>query len=58
MREKAYEYICKQIREKRQAYGRAEMKPGVSAEELRSLGESIRILEWISVVVLAAKEEA
>lgn len=58
MREKAYEYICRMIREKRQAYGRAEQKPNVTAEELRSLGESIEVMEWISVVVLAAKEEA
>lgn len=56
MPEKAWRFLEILIREKRQALGRAEQKPNVKAEELRSLGESIEVLEWISQLVLGAKE--
>lgn len=54
---RAYEWICREIRDKRRALGYAEKKPNVPAEELQKLNDAIEILEWISTKVLAAKGE-
>lgn len=57
IREQAYEYICKEINNKRRSLGHAENRDGVTHEELENLQRAIDLLEWISGVVLAAKEE-
>ena len=53
---RAYEWICREIRDKRRALGQAEKKPNVPAEELQKLNDAIEILEWLSQLVLGAKE--
>lgn len=53
-RDKALEWIEKQIRQTRQALGRAEYKPGVKPEELENLRGKIELLEFISGAVLKA----
>lgn len=53
-RDKALEWIERQIRQTRQALGRAEYKPGVKPEELENLRGKIEVLEFISGAVLAA----
>lgn len=51
-RDKALEWIERQIRQARQALGRAEYKPGVKPEELENLSAKIELLEFISGEVL------
>ena len=58
MVEKAYEYLCREIRRKRIALGQAEQRQGVRPEELENLMVSIETMEWISQVVLGVKEGA
>ena len=55
-RDQALEWVEKQIRQTRQALGRAEYKPGVKADELENLRRRIDLLEFISGAVL--KEDA
>ena len=51
-RNKALEWIERQIRQARQALGRSEYKPGVKPEELENLRAKIALLEFISGAVL------
>lgn len=51
-RDKALEWIERQIRQARQALGRAEYKTGVKPEELENLRAKIELLEFISGAVL------
>lgn len=55
-RDKALEWIEKQIRQTRQALGRAEYKPGVKPDELENLRGKIEVLEFISGAVLKADD--
>lgn len=55
MRTKALKWIEKQIRQTRQALGRAEYKPGVKPEELENLRGKIEVLEFISGAALRAE---
>lgn len=56
MRDKALEWIEKQIRKTRISIGQAEQKPNAE-EEIYHLYGKLEILEWMSQKVLAAKEE-
>lgn len=56
MRDRALRFVEIMIRDTRQSIGRAERKPGVRHEELENLNGKLEMLEWISGVVLAAKE--
>lgn len=56
MRDRALRFVEIMIRDTRQSIGRAERKPGVRQEELENLNGKLEMLEWISGVVLAAKE--
>lgn len=56
MRDKALEWVEKQIRKTRISIGHAESKPNVSAREVADLYEKLEILEYISQVVLGVKE--
>lgn len=55
-REKAQEWVEKQIRKTRVAIGNAESKPNVSHTELANLNDTLATLEWLSQLVLGAKE--
>jgi hypothetical protein len=57
-RELALNWLYGQLRQKRFALGRAERKPGVMAEEIESLENAIKIIEWIIGVVLEGKDDA
>lgn len=57
MRDRALEWVEKQIRKTRISIGQAEKKPNVSADEVSGLYERLEVLEWISQLVLGAKEE-
>ena len=55
-RDKALEWIERQIRQTRQALGRAEYKPGVKSEELENLRAKIELLEFISGALLRSSK--
>ena len=56
MRDKALRFVEIMIRETRQSIGRAECKQGVRPEELENLNDRLEMLEWLSQLVLGAKE--
>lgn len=56
MRERALEWVEKQIRKTRIAIGYAEEKPNAS-EEISCLYGKLEMLEWMSQKVLAEREE-
>lgn len=56
MRDKALRFVEILIRETRQSIGRAEHKQGVRPEELENLNDRLEMLEWLSQLVLGAKE--
>lgn len=56
MRERAFKWVEKQIRKTRIAIGHAEQKPN-AYDEVDGLYDKLAILEWISQLVLGAKEE-
>lgn len=56
MRERALEWVEKQIRKTRIAIGHTERKPNASEETSRLYGK-LEMLEWLSQKVLAAGEE-
>lgn len=47
MRDKAQEWLCKQIRKARIAQGHAENRPGVTQEELENLQNKVDVLDWL-----------
>ena len=57
MRDEAFTWVEKQIRKTRISIGHAEQKPGVDDSEVKQLYKKLGILEWISQLVLGAKEE-
>lgn len=58
MRERAFEWVEKQIRKTRISIGHAEQKPNASLDEIQNLYGTLDILEYISQKVLGAREEA
>lgn len=56
MREKALRFVEILIRDTRQSIGRAERKQNVRPEELVNLNDRLEMLEWMSQLVLGAKE--
>ena len=56
MRDRAFEWVEKQIRKTRIAIGHAEQKPN-ARNEVEGLYDKLEILEWLSQLVLGAKEE-
>ena len=57
MRERAFKWVEKQIRKTRISIGHAEQKPNISHDEVDNLYTTLETLEWISQLVLGAKEE-
>lgn len=57
MRDRALRFVETQIRKTRIAIGHAEQKPN-AYDEVDSLYDRLEVLEWISQLVLGAKEEA
>lgn len=57
MRERALYLVERQIRKTRISIGHAEKKPNVPTDEVSGLYDRLEVLEWISQLVLAAKEE-
>jgi hypothetical protein len=55
MRDRAFQWIEKQIRKTRISIGHAEQKPN-AYDEVDSLYDRLAVLEWISQLVLGAKE--
>ena len=56
MRERAFEWVEKQIRRTRIGIGHAEQKENARAE-VDVLYDRLEVLEWLSQLVLGAKEE-
>jgi hypothetical protein len=56
MRDRALYWVERQIRKTRISIGQAEKKPNVSSDEVSGLYERLEVLEWISQLVLGAKE--
>lgn len=56
MRDRALYWIERQIRKTRISIGQAEKKQNVPTEEMAYLNETLAVLEWISQLVLGAKE--
>lgn len=57
MREDALRFLYKSLKDAKNALGRAEGRPGVTAEELDNLERKIAAIDWIIPLVIAAKEE-
>jgi hypothetical protein len=57
MRGRALYWVERQIRKTRISIGQAEKKPN-AYDEVDSLYDRLEVLEWISQLVLGAKEEA
>ena len=55
MRDQAFAWVEKQIRKTRISIGHAESKPN-AYDEVDGLYNKLEILEWISQLVLGAKE--
>lgn len=55
MRERAFEWVEKQIRKTRISIGHAESKPN-AFDEVDGLYDRLEMLEWLSQLVLGAKE--
>jgi len=47
MRELAQEWLAKEMRKARIAFGRAEDRPGVTPDELRNLQNKVDIIDWL-----------
>lgn len=58
MRDRALYWVERQIRKTRISIGQAEKKRNVPIEEMAYLNDTLAVLEWISQLVLGAKEEA
>lgn len=56
-REKALEYIYRELRKAKIAFGQAETRSGVTPQELENLQKKIDVLDYLTPLVLAAKEE-
>lgn len=56
MRERALYWVERQIRKTRISIGQAEKKRNVPVEEMAYLNDTLAVLEWISQLVLGAKE--
>lgn len=57
MRDRALYWVERQIRKTRISIGQAEKKRNVPTEEMAYLNDTLAVLEWISQLVLGAKEE-
>ena len=57
MRDRALYWVERQIRKTRISIGQAEKKRNVPVEEMAYLNDTLEVLEWISQLVLGAKEE-
>lgn len=56
MRDRALYWVERQIRKTRISIGQAEQKRNVPIEEKAYLNDTLEVLEWISQLVLGAKE--
>lgn len=56
MRDRALYWVERQIRKTRISIGQAEKKRNVPVEEMAYLNDTLAVLEWISQLVLGAKE--
>lgn len=56
MRDRALYWVERQIRKTRISIGQAEQKPN-AYDEVDSLYDRLEVLEWISQLVLGAKED-
>lgn len=55
--EKTLEYLYKEQRNAKHAYGQAEYRPGVTMEELENLRWKIKAIDYCIALVLAASHE-
>lgn len=56
MRDQALEYLHRELRKAKQAYGQAEHRPGVMQEELDNLQRKVDALDYMVPLVLAGEE--
>lgn len=52
MREDALEFLYRELKSAKIALGRAETRPGVTAEELENLERKIAAIDWILPLVI------
>ena len=57
MREDALRFLYRELKAAKIALGRAETRPGVTADELENLERKIAAIDWILPLVISAKEE-
>ena len=57
MRQKALEWLYKELKKTKIALGHAVTRPGVTDEELNNLANKITTLDWLIGAVLSVKEE-
>lgn len=56
-RERALEYLYRELRKAKIALGQAETRPGVTHQELKNLRNKIEVLDYLTPLVLTAKED-
>lgn len=57
IREIALEYLYSELKKAKIALGRAESRPGVTAEELENIQRKILVFDYLTPLVLEAKED-
>ena len=55
--DRALEYLYRELKRAKISLGQAENRPGVTIEELETLRNKILVLDYLTPLVLAAKEE-
>ena len=56
-REAALEFLYKELKKAKIAYGQAESRPGVTAEELENIQKKIRAIDWLTPFALKGDDE-
>ena len=56
-RERALEYLYRELRKAKIALGQVETRPGVTHQELKNLRNKIEVLDYLTPLVLTAKED-
>lgn len=57
MRQKALEWLYRELKKAKIALGNAESRPGVTREELDNLQRKIAVIDWMIPLVIKAQEE-
>ena len=57
IKETALQYLYRELKAAKIAYGRAETRPGVTAEELANIEKKIAVFDWLIPVATRTDDE-